>query len=120
MPVGCNSGIVVIYQKEVREIIAAHSVERMAFRMVELAFAAHLMGFLMAIPDNGDFAAQGVIHVGAADRKRDGLRLMGLGQPKSECCNQIAIQIEARDFRNFFGRTLVRYRKGRGQFSGQV
>ena len=91
----------------------------MAFRMVELPLAAHLMGFLMAIPYNGDFPAQGVIHIGTANRKHDGLRLMRLGQPESECCNQIAIQIEARDFRNFFGRTLVRHRKGRGQFPGQ-
>lgn len=114
-----NSGIVVVNQKEIGEVVGSHGIERMAFGVVELAFAADLMGFLMAVMDNGDFAAQGIIDVEAADRKRDRLRLMGLGQTQPEGRNQIAVQIQARDFRNFFGRALVRHGKGRGQFRGQ-
>ncbi len=116
---GCDSGIVVVDQKEIGEVVGPHSVERMAFGVVELAFAADLMGFLMAVMDDGDFATQRIIDIEAANRKRDRLRLMGLGQSQSEGRNQIAVQIQARDFRNFFGRALVRHGKGRGQFRGQ-
>lgn len=119
MPVGGNSSIVVVDQKEIGEVIGPHGVERMPFGMVELSFTADLMGFLMPVMDDGDFATQGIIDIEPADRKRDRLRLMGLGQSQFEGRNQIAVQIQARDFRNFFGRALVRHGKGRGQFRGQ-
>lgn len=119
MPVRGNCGIVVIDQEEIGEVVGAHGVERVPFGVMELAFAADLMGFLMAVMDDGDFAAQGIINIEAANWKRDRLRLMSFGQSQPEGRNQVAVQIQARDFRNFFGRALVRHGKGRGQFRGQ-
>lgn len=119
MPVRCHGGIIVIDQEEIGKIVGPHGIKRMAFGVVELAFAADLMGFLMAVADNGDFATQRVIDIEAPNRKRDRFCFTRLGKPQSEGRNQIAIQIESGDFGNFFGRALVRHAKGRGQFRGQ-
>lgn len=74
MAMCCNIGVVIVDEVEVREVVTSNGVKRVALGMVQLAFAADLMGFLVAIADDRDFSAQRVIHIYAPDGQGDGPR----------------------------------------------
>ncbi|KXV34370.1 hypothetical protein AD940_07005 [Gluconobacter thailandicus] len=116
MTMGCDRRIVIVHEEEVGEIVASDGIEGMPFRMVELAFAADLVCFLVPVMHNGDFATERVINVITSGRKRDGFGFAGFRQPKSECGYKIPVKVKAGNFGYFLRSAFIGHGKGAGQF----